>query len=87
MPDYTWRSAEAYDYSTLGRHTDPTEEEILAAENGLCQAGLSGWLAVAEGDFHGRHTAPRLMEVRRIGAGEVRFEGAAAAFTRLLAQV
>ena len=34
-------------YSTLGRHTDPTEEVILAAENGLCQAGLSGWLAVA----------------------------------------
>lgn len=52
-------------YVTLGRHSDPTEEEIRAAEEALRSQGLAGYLAVMEGNpWVG--PLPRLMEVRAL---------------------
>ena len=73
-------SAESGQFSTLGRHSDPSEDEILVAESGLRAAGLSGWLAVAEGGFHVPGTYPRLMEIRRLCDPERSFADAAEAF-------
>jgi len=36
-------------HATLGWHTDPSEEEINAAEAGLVALRTGGWLAVTEG--------------------------------------
>lgn len=52
-------------YITLGRASDPSEEEIAASEAALHDRGLAGWLAVMEGNpYVGR--LPRLLEVRRL---------------------
>lgn len=37
----------------LGRHTDPSEDEITNAEAALRSQGLSGWLAVTSGIYYG----------------------------------
>lgn len=65
-------------YVTLGRHSDPTEAEILAAEDGLRRQGLSGWLAVMEGSPY-VGPAPQLMEVRPLASPGGSFADAAAA--------
>jgi hypothetical protein len=38
---------------TLGRQSDPSEEEIARAEEALRNQGLSGWLAVTSGSYYG----------------------------------
>jgi len=66
-------------YVTLGRHSDPTEDEILAAEDSLRAQGLAGYLALMEGNpWVG--PLPRLMEVRRLADPAGPFAEAAAAF-------
>lgn len=65
---------------TLGRHSDPTEDEIRRAEDALRAQGLSGWLAVAEGDFHTPGRPPRLLEVRSLAGPRMAFDAAVAAF-------
>lgn len=65
---------------TLGRHSDPTEEEILVAERSLAEAGLAGWLAVVEGDYYARRGKPAVMMVRALAAPAGAFEDAATAF-------
>lgn len=65
-------------YVTLGRHSDPSEEEILAAEKALLSQDLSGWLAVMEGNpWVGK--APELLEVRPLGRPTSSFSDAASA--------
>ncbi len=39
---------------TVGRHTDPTEEELSQATAQLRGLGAGGWLAVTEGQYYGR---------------------------------
>lgn len=54
-------------YVTLGRASDPSEQEILDAEAALLRQGLpGGWLAVMQGNPYVGRT-PSLMEVRRLG--------------------
>jgi hypothetical protein len=65
---------------TLGRHTDPTETEIAAAQAALAAQGVAGWLAVMEGDYFGRRSQPGLLMVRPLGSLAAPFEAAAAAF-------
>lgn len=65
---------------TLGRHTDPTEAEIAAAEQALSAKGLHGWLAVAEGDYWEKRGRVSLLMVRRLGQPRTAFESAATAF-------
>jgi hypothetical protein len=65
-------------YVTLGRHSDPSEQEILDAENALRAQGLNGWLAIMEGNpWLGR--APGLLEVRALANPTTPFAEAAAA--------
>lgn len=40
-------------HATLGRHSDPSEDEIGKAEAALEAQGLSGWLAVTSGSYYG----------------------------------
>jgi hypothetical protein len=35
----------------VGRHSDPTEAEIIGAGESLDARGLAGWLAVVRGDY------------------------------------
>ena len=36
----------------LGRHIDPSSDEITRAAEGLAEQGLTGWLAVTEGVYY-----------------------------------
>jgi hypothetical protein len=48
---------------TLGRHSDPSPEELVQVESALAAQGLAGWLAVMEGGYYERRK-PSLMMVR-----------------------
>ena len=50
---------------TIGRHTDPTDDEIAQVASQLDSAGLAGWLVVSEGGYYQR-TPVTLMMVRQI---------------------
>lgn len=67
----------------MGRASDPSEEEILRAEEQLRTQGLSGWLAVMEGNPYAG-AVPRLMEVRALAGPTTSFADAAAACTRTI---
>lgn len=64
---------------SIGRHTDPSDDEIEAAAGKLRQAGSGGWLAVTEGRYYGRRNVTLLM-VREIVPTDASWETAVAAF-------
>lgn len=64
---------------TMGRHSDPSPEEIGEAERGLAAQGMAGWLAVMEGGYYVRRK-PSLMMVRPLANPARSFEEAAAEF-------
>ncbi len=65
-------------YVTLGRGSDPSEDEILAAEEALRAQGMAGYLALMEGNpWVG--PLPLLMEVRPLANPPGSFAEAAAA--------
>lgn len=64
---------------TMGRHTDPSPEEVEQAEHGLAAQGLSGWLAVMKGGYYVRRK-PSLMMVRPLANPARPFEEAVAEF-------
>lgn len=66
---------------TLGRHSDPTDEDILKAEEALRAQGLTGWIAIMEGNPY-VSDAPRLMEVRPLASPRTLFASAAEACLR-----
>jgi hypothetical protein len=66
---------------SIGRHTDPCEDEIEVAAEKLRQAGTGGWLAVMEGRYYGRRKVTLLM-VREIVPAGGSWETAVAAFER-----
>lgn len=39
---------------TMGRHTNPSTDEIANAEAALARQGTAGWLVVMRGDYYGR---------------------------------
>jgi hypothetical protein len=65
-------------FVTLGRASDPTEQEILDAEASLIRQGMAGWLAVVQGNLYVGAT-PRLMEVRPLGQPSSSWDAAAKA--------
>lgn len=73
-------------YVTLGRATDPSEEEVRQAEEGLRARGLCGWLAIMEGNPY-VGAVPKLMEVRSLAGPRVPFEEAAGELTRVIAKL
>ncbi len=70
---------ESGEYSTLGRHREPSEEDIIAAESSLVRAGRSGWLAIMS---HSVHTLvpPELLMVRPLCNPQTAFVDAVQAF-------
>ena len=66
---------------SIGRHTDPSDNEIEAVAGKLRQAGTGGWLAVLEGSYYGRRKVTLLM-VRQIVPTGGDCETAVAAFER-----
>jgi hypothetical protein len=64
---------------TMGRHSDPSPEEVAKAEAGLAAQGLAGWLAVMEGAYYQRRK-PSLMMVRPLFNPERPFAEAVEAF-------
>lgn len=65
-------------FVTLGRHSDPSEAEIGAAEASLRAQGLAGWLAIMEGNPH-LGPVPQFLQVRPLASPAARFDDAAAA--------
>ncbi|MXP65618.1 hypothetical protein E0493_19910 [Roseomonas sp. M0104] len=70
---------ETGDHYWLGRVSDPSEDEIGAAEASLRHVGTGGFLAVSEGDYWSRGPMS-LLEVRRLNKPDASFEVAVAAF-------
>lgn len=64
---------------TLGRHSDPSPEELAQAEAGLAAQGLAGWLAVMKGGYYTRRK-PALMMVRPLCDPQRPFAEAVEAF-------
>ena len=63
----------------LGRHTDPSEDEITRAADGLRAQGLTGWLAVTEGVYYEPTDSMSAVMVRPL-AGKGDWNAAWAAF-------
>ena len=64
---------------TIGRHTDPTEEQLTLAADQLRANGLGGWLAVTEGQYYSRGRLSVMM-VRELAPTSTTWEAALAAF-------
>ena len=71
-------------YVTLGRASDPSEEEVQGAENALRAQGLAGWLAIMEGNPY-VCAEPRLMEVRTLAEPSTSFAAASLACLQAIA--
>lgn len=65
---------------TLGRHSDPSEEEIVTAEHALAAQGGAGWLAILEGDYWNRRSKLSMMMVKPLANPASSFEDAVVAF-------
>ena len=74
--------SETGQHATLGRVTDPSEDEIRNAESGLAAQGMSGWVAVTEGIYYSSD-AMSVMKVRELGKPKVPWDDAVAAFLRM----
>ncbi len=72
-------------FVTLGRASDPSEDEVREAEEALRVRGLAGWLAVMEGNPY-VGALPRLLEVRALANPSVGFAEASAACVRSLSE-
>lgn len=73
--------AETGEYSTLGRHREPDEADIAAAEAALAGAGRAGWIAVMSHSAQER-TKPELVMVRPLRHPGTSFDDAVQAFNR-----
>jgi hypothetical protein len=71
--------AETGEHAWLGRATDPTEDEIEAAEASLRHLGKGGFLAITEGDYWSEEPLS-LLEVRPLNKPRGSFDVAMAAF-------
>ena len=65
---------ESGQYATLGRASDPSEDDIRRAEDGLRARGQSGWLTVMSGTEYGDDDeVPDFIEIRRLAEPSVTF--------------
>jgi hypothetical protein len=64
---------------SMGRHSDPSHDEVTEVERSLAAQGLAGWLAVMKGGYYVRRK-PSLMMVRPLANPARPFEEAAAEF-------
>ena len=66
-------------HATIGRHSDPSEEELIRATDALQANSQGGWLAVAEGRYYSGEKISVLM-VRELAPPRVSWDEALAAF-------
>lgn len=64
----------------LGRHSDPSEDEIARAETALAKGGVAGFLAIVEGDYWSRGAGLGFVMVRPLAGATAAFEVATGAF-------
>lgn len=64
---------------TVGRHSDPTEEELRGITEQLKTTGVGGWLAVTEGVYYSSEVMKLLM-VQELAPPRRPWETAVAAF-------
>lgn len=68
---------------TIGRHTDPSEEELARASDSLRAIGVGGWVAVLEGGYYQPRDKISLMMVREIAPARQPWEAAVSSFLEL----
>lgn len=66
---------------TLGRHSDPSPDELKRAEDALIAAGEHGWLAVLRGAYYSQ-AVPSLLMVKTMGIPNEPWDKAVEAFER-----
>lgn len=64
---------------TVGRHTDPTDEELARSAHSLRTSGVGGWLAVTEGQYFSRGNLSVMM-VRELVPARATWDAALDAF-------
>lgn len=70
---------ETGEYSLVGRHREPDQDDIARFEAALDRESRSGWLAVMDRSEHAPGT-PEMVMVRPLRAPTTPFEGAVRAF-------
>ena len=65
---------------TVGRNTDPSENELIEMASILTKTGQGGWLVVAEGDYYSPRCSITLLMVRELAPTNACFDQAACAF-------
>jgi hypothetical protein len=58
------------DHSWLGRHSDPSDEELAKIAGQLNQLALTGWLCLAEGDYWADNGHYVVLEVRKLAGND-----------------
>jgi hypothetical protein len=66
-------------HTTVGRHSDPTEDEVRDARIGLRAMSLGGWLALTEGVYYSRGGMSIIL-VRELEPAKITFDDAAQLF-------
>lgn len=75
-------------YITIGRDTDPSDEEVTYLGEGLRAQGIGGWLAVVQGHYYQSCDTLTLLMVRAIAPSSgPTWEQAEAAFLRVRSDV
>ena len=69
-------------HALLGRHSEPTEEELQAAGDAMTTQGISAWLAVREGDYYHPNARVSVTKVRALTRAEGDWSSAVEAFER-----
>jgi hypothetical protein len=71
-------------YNLLGRHTEPTEADIMRAEGAMMAAGARGWLAIMDRSEFATGK-PIFSMVKEIGKPATLFDDAVRTFGELRA--
>ena len=67
-------------HATVGRHTDPTDDELVKAAEALRASGQGGWLAITEGHYYRPRERVSVMMVRELAPTRATWEAAVDAF-------
>ncbi len=67
-------------HTTLGRATEPDQEALDTAAEGLDSLGLAGWYVLSEGRYYSQEDKISLLPIRRLTSSDGDWNAAAAAF-------
>ena len=73
-------------HATLGRDSEPDEEALDTAAEGLDSLGLAGWYVLSEGRYSSPEDELSLLLIRRLTLAEGNWAAASAEFHRLRAE-